>query len=314
MRTPTVRHAPARGFLPRTRTTWAEFRARYFDEAVAFMKASSRKKVATVFGMIEDLVRPRLLSDLDARRISCWAADRRHQGVSDATIKGNLAVLQAALRWGVAQGFLTECPKIAKPKRARSQKLMKGRPVTEAEYQAMLAKCDDPRLRFLITGLWTSGLRLSEAIGLSWDLDCPDCLVVDFSGKYPMFRVPADADKGNQDRLLPMAPEFAQMLQDAPESTRHGRVFDSSSRCLEVVSAAISAIGEAAGVVVDAKSGKYASAHDLRRSFGERWAMRVMPAVLMQLMRHESIETTMRYYVGQNAQAVAQAVWSATAR
>ena len=47
---------------------------------------------------------------------------------------------------------------------------------------------------------------------------------------------------------------------------------------------------------------KYASAHDMRRSFGERWASRVMPQVLMELMRHESIDTTLRYYVGRNAQ------------
>ena len=30
----------------------------------------------------------------------------------------------------------------------------------------------------------------------------------------------------------------------------------------------------------------------LRRSFAERWASRVMPQVLMELMRHETIETT----------------------
>ena len=40
------------------------------------------------------------------------------------------------------------------------------------------------------------------------------------------------------------------------------------------------------------------SAHDLRRSFGERWASRLMPQVLKELMRHESIETTLNFYVG----------------
>ena len=56
---------------------------------------------------------------------------------------------------------------------------------------------------------------------------------------------------------------------------------------------------------------KYASAHDLRRSFGERWATRVMPQVLMELMRHASIKATMRYYVGRNAQRTADALWAA---
>ena len=61
----------------------------------------------------------------------------------------------------------------------------------------------------------------------------------------------------------------------------------------------ISGIGEAANVKVhtDPKTGKvkFASAHDFRRSFGERWAPRVMPQVLMELMRHESIETTLKF-------------------
>ena len=66
----------------------------------------------------------------------------------------------------------------------------------------------------------------------------------------------------------------------------------------------------------DPKKGKkkYASAHDFRRAFGDRWALRVMPPVLMQLMRHESIETTMRYYVGRSVQATADVVWEAYKR
>ena len=54
---------------------------------------------------------------------------------------------------------------------------------------------------------------------------------------------------------------------------------------------------------------KTASAHDLRRAFGERWAARLMPAQLMELMRHETIETTLSYYVGRNAERTAAILW-----
>ena len=64
----------------------------------------------------------------------------------------------------------------------------------------------------------------------------------------------------------------------------------------------VSKIGREAKVVVDKSRNKFATAHDLRRSFGERWAARVMPQVLMELMRHESIDTTLKFYVGRNAQ------------
>jgi hypothetical protein len=36
-----------------------------------------------------------------------------------------------------------------------------------------------------------------------------------------------------------------------------------------------------------------------------------MPQVLMELMRHESIDTTLRYYVGRNAQQTASVLWGA---
>src|SRR4029078_12828965 len=54
-------------------------------------------------------------------------------------------------------------------------------------------------------------------------------------------------------------------------------------------------------VVTNKAEGKYASAHDLRRSFCPRWAKRIMPADLKVLARHSSINTTMRFYVTQNA-------------
>ncbi len=36
-----------------------------------------------------------------------------------------------------------------------------------------------------------------------------------------------------------------------------------------------------------------------------------MPQVLMQLMRHESIETTLKFYVGRNAETTAAALYAA---
>ena len=76
----------------------------------------------------------------------------------------------------------------------------------------------------------------------------------------------------------------------------------------------VSAIGTPAGVVVDERTKrgklmrKFASAHDLRRAFGLRWSSKLMLADLQQLMRHEDIGTTMKYYVGQNADAIWAAV------
>ena len=48
------------------------------------------------------------------------------------------------------------------------------------------------------------------------------------------------------------------------------------------------------------------STHDLRRAFGLRWARRVMPMVLKELMRHKTVLTTEKYYVGIQAQETAK--------
>jgi integrase len=136
-----------------------------------------------------------------------------------------------------------------------------------------------------------------------------------------MLRIPRELEKGNQDRLLPLAPEFAELLRETPAAERTGFVFNPQPRSpkakrvgVQAAIRTIAAIGRKAGIKVNTDQGgkvKYASAHDLRRSFGQRWASRVMPQVLMELMRHESIETMLRYYVGRNAQSTAAVLWAA---
>jgi len=69
-------------------------------------------------------------------------------------------------------------------------------------------------------------------------------------------------------------------------------------------------LGPMIGEAADAKA-KYRSRHDHRRAFGERWTKRVMPPVLKELMRHESIETTLDYDVGLNAESIFETVHQA---
>jgi integrase len=160
-------------------------------------------------------------------------------------------------------------------------------------------------------GLWLSGLRLNEALNLYWD--CDDRLRVDLSGRRPMLWIPASLNKNGKQQLLPITPDFAAFLAETPEKQRRGRVFGGVTASRTDASRIIAAIGEAALVKIREGSGEtqFATAHDLRRSFGERWAARGMPHVLKELMRHETIDTTMKFYVGRNAERTADAVWAA---
>ncbi len=112
-----------------------------------------------------------------------------------------------------------------------------------------------------------------------------------------------------------MTPDFAEFLLKTPRRERTGPVFKLTSllsgepMSVTRVGRVVSAIGKKAGVVVNALEGKHATAHDLRRSFGTRWAPLVKPATLQLLMRHKSIETTLRYYVSLDADEVADELW-----
>ena len=72
-------------------------------------------------------------------------------------------------------------------------------------------------------GLWWSGLRISEGMKLHWTDDSE--ILVDLSGKHPMFRIQDHAEKARKFRMLPMAPEFAEWLFKTPERDRVGYVF-----------------------------------------------------------------------------------------
>ena len=274
---------------------------------------------------MERILSPAKLSDLTSSSISEFQSSLRSAGLAESTIKGHLAYLKAALRWANRQQIVLEVPVFDMPKAPG----MKGRPISTEEFERMLQKVSEvvggaaaDSWCHLLNGLWWSGLRLGEAMSLSWDIGQP--VSVDSSGRRPMFHLRADAHKSRKDCVLPMAPEFWQFLDGTPTFDRCGFVFNPQSRRdpshrlrLDSVSKVICRIGKAAGVKVADRSGtsrnpvKFASAHDLRRTFGYRWSMRVMPVVLQQLMRHESISTTMEFYVGKNALAAADALWDA---
>jgi integrase len=148
---------------------------------------------------------------------------------------------------------------------------------------------------------------------LSWD-DAP--FAIDLSGRRPRFRIKGEAQKSGQDEKLPMTPDFAELILQTPERDRRGRVFKLNDvetglpLSAHWVGRVVTAIGKAARVVVNSAGGKTASAHDLRRSFGTRWASRVRTPVLQKLMRHASIQTTMSYYVDLDTDEMADDLWA----
>lgn len=306
------------------RVSWKAFRGRYELEVLASKAEVTAAKERSTLNAVEKLLSPRLLISLDASAVSRFRAKLLELGRAGYTIRGHLSALRRILTWAHQIGMLPAVPAIPVQHAVASR----GRPVTAEEFERMIDLVEDvvgqdsaPSWQWLLRGLWWSGLRLSEAMRLSWRDD--RLLCVDLSGDRPMFRFRAAGHKSRRDCILTMAPEFAEMLYSVAPAQRRGLVFE--PRPLrkpfhvrlrtDSVSKRITAIGERAGVIVSHRGDtpKYASAHDLRRAFGFRWAHRVRAITLQQMMRHRSIQTTQEFYLGKDAEAAADDAWSAFA-
>ena len=312
------------------RITWDEFRDRYETRGIDGLAAETQNKAGYILDTFERLMSPKSLRLVTTDVVSEFQSKLRQEGKAEATIKSYLGHLRAALNWARDNGLIHQSPRFKMPKRAKNSKLMKGRPITVEEFERMLqatrsvvSKSRAKAWRRYLRGLWSSGLRLGESINLSWDIPGTIRVLMENPAR-PMFHIPAGAEKGNKNRLLPVSPELARLLTRIPVENRTGYVFDIPSAIgtrysdTRSVGRVISDIGKKARVVVDTVVGpdgkekiKFATAHDLRRAFGQRWSSKVMPTTLMELMRHETIETTMKFYVGSNAETTADILWSA---
>jgi integrase len=302
------------------RITWEDFRRRLELEKLSSLSQRSDEATRTALNRLEVVASPRRLADVNAAMLSRFQKSLRENGLREPTIACYLRHIKAALNWAVKMGLLAALPGIEMPKRSKGvTKDMRCRPITEEECERMIMatpkvrRLDAEKWQRFLRGLWLSGLRISEALELSWDEDA--AVRVDMMGAYPMLRFLAEGEKGHQDRVHVLTPDFGQFLLDVATSDRHGLVFriEGSERgrplSLKRAIRGVSAIGRAAGVIVDKGSGKYASAHDFRRAFATRWARKLMPAQLQTLMRHKSMETTLRYYVSLDAEKEAAELW-----
>lgn len=309
------------------RIEWAEIRTRYFEDAGPFLAETTIRKTKVTLDLFETLIDPRLGSSITTAVVAKFRRLLSTRGIRPYTIRGHLAELSKVLRWAHRQRLLKQVPNVELP---RCVEGTKGRPITGEEFERMLAVVPqalatrDPKSqhlrdvpaeeieqwRFLLRGLWLSGLRVSEAVHLHWTDERQ--IRVDLSGKLPVLIIQAAAQKNRTHQYLPITPDFAEFLLSVPERQRRGHVFRidgsrSAGRPLPGwISKMISRIGKRAGVYVSET--KTASAHDLRRSFGDRWSERLYPNQLQILMRHKDSKTTQKFYSKRQAQAVASAV------
>jgi integrase len=258
---------------------WGTFRELYEEEKLASAREATRKKAGYVFDAFEELAHPRTLGVITERTLSKYVVALREKGFRPATIQGHLAYLRAALRWAADQKLIPTAPKVTMP---RVPKKWIIRKIGAEEFERLLAVAPDDCWAAFLQTAWYTGMRRNEMLDLHWNGDAGTPWV-DF-GQNRIW-IPAAYNKSDADQWLPLHPELAEILK--ARRRERGRLFPLSASPREV-SRKFTRLAKKAGLKI--------SLHDLRRSFGSRYAAVVPAPVLQRLMRHADIKTTLTYY------------------
>ena len=309
---------------------WEAFTARYCKEKLNRLAPKTKKKALLVLDRVASELHPKRPASITFERLSFFKGLLEEGNVSDTTIQSYFAHLKASLKWAADLGIIARAPKfpkIERAKRSNGTTPHRGRGITKEELERMQVAVDilfadkekgtsvvcreSDRIAWkqYLEALWLSGLRLEESFALSWNEWEQVRVVIVGKGRLKecQLHIDAEGQKNHETQRLPLAHDFSQWLLSIPASERSGKVFSFPGECNkqiqtgEAVGKLVSKLGKMAKVVVAQGKGKptkFASAHDLRRSFGDRWALEIQPAALRELMRHRELDTTMRYYVG----------------
>ncbi len=304
---------------------WTDFRIRYTDLQLSTLRAKTVSAAESRLDIAERILKPRALADvanseaLHELQSRLVAGDEGKGPRAAYTVRNYMASVVAALNWAATMGWLPAVPRLKKIKVAKLRQ-MKGRPISTEEFERMLDKVkdkvgDDAKAswKYLLSGLWESGLRLDELMHVHWS---DERFIVPHwkRGALPVLSIPASMQKNETEETIPLLPGFEKLLHETPERERFGWVFNPMSLQTmlgrrarhqrpdsEWVGKVVSRIGEAAGVIVRPAVGdgepKYASAHDLRRSCAERLVTAGVPErEVSRVLRHASVETTRKHY------------------
>lgn len=309
------------------RPTWDAFCIRYRENYLVHTSATNRAKWSKVASEVDvefadRRIKMPMLADITAEFLECVESRMHTLGNAASTVKSKMDTLQSGLNWAVSLNLLD--PLSTRRERGRVEQVeseMRGRPLTGEELDRLIlqpktiAKIagQSAGWEHLIRGLYLSGLRISEALRLhEFRRDCHRPIGLDTSRPAIAF---LSSQKNRRDQVVAITPDFAEFLRATVAVD--GWYFNPSGpkgRYLTpgAVSRLISDMGAKAKIVVEAgetpEDARFATAHDLRRTFAQRWASRVMPPILQHLMRHASFETTKKFYVGSSADAAASAI------
>lgn len=283
---------------------WGDFREAYETEALPSLAENSRTKRIQILNQFEEAIGPKHMKDLTHRAISRYTAKRQADKRAPTTVKADLAHLRSAFRWAKDQGMLSELPKfpaVKIPKGSNKVRLRVAGRITLEEFERLLMKAPSPSWKLILALAWYCGMRRAEAVNV-----CGEHIRLDDH----VIEIPANK-AGDEAATVFITAELDRVLRKRWPDGKipRGRLVtpDEFPGDIRQVSKRFAVIARKAAVKGTGKDG-FCTLHDLRRSFGSRWAAKVPAQVLQRMMRHSHIATTLDYYADVD-QAALSLLW-----
>ena len=227
--------------------TWQECYEKYLEHRRLRVREVSLTEIVSRLGIAERILERRqlerdgregllmsdvatldTLEDLQARLLA--GEECRYQRRSPTSVNTQMGAVMAFIRYCHGRGWVQTIPAIEK---LEARQVMKGRPVTEEEFQRMLEVTpavvgEGSAASWILTlrVLWESGFRVGDLMDFSWD-DQRHIHPVwpQQADRLPTLVIPA-TQKNGQIQEIPMLPGLRALLESIPESRRSGWVVD----------------------------------------------------------------------------------------
>lgn len=231
-------------------------------------------RFASHWAALEPTFGHRLGKAISREDCRAYTAGRRAKGYSDSTIKTDLELLRACLRWY----FGNDAPKLWLPPAAKPRDHW----LTKEEAAALVDATETPHIKlFLILGL-TTGARAGAILDLTWDR-------VDFAHRTIDFRPAGRVQTNKRRTVVPMNDRAYQALQQAHEARLTDHVIEYGGKPVASVKKAIQRLSDRTGIKV--------SPHVLRHTAAVWMAQDNVPMQLIsQYLGHTSTRVTEQVY------------------
>ena len=222
------------------------------------------------------------VDEITVRDIRMFLMAEEARGNKRNTIGTKVVKLRSFFKWLEREEYIERNPmvKIDPPAEDKSP----PKYLTHEEIERLRDACRRPMERLLLEVLYSSGLRVSEAVALDWD-------DVNLDGKYLLVR----DGKGGKARQAPLSTRAVMLLRQYREQRKDGNpwVLQSQFRrrmSKESIERTMRVLGERAGLR------ERLTPHRLRHSLATHLLAAGVPIdVVQNILGHESIKTTTVY-------------------